>query len=321
MTIEQEYLLYLELKACLEDSRSAFIHFQSIALPKWHARKELQLAAALRGACSLPGWQEYIETVALPLNRRTFAVIQQIDDPQPYALSAFVAYHQLFENAYAEWARGENPSYPFLAGFRTEDGTFVGVNFPDFIETFVNQQLFTLVHFKEPISIQPTQEPSMASKAFGGIAFLLGLGVGAVATVFAQPLFPEREAVTELDTDLEDGDEFDNTTEEEINDAGEPSGALIDSLQGITVSGRDAKMVTVRVLGIERAKAVAMWGTKGIDGDEPTTFRRIADLSTEHLVNIRDKSSRASESDIAIINSVLEDRVAAGEADESLLDD
>jgi hypothetical protein len=94
---------------------------------------------------------------------------------------------------------------------------------------------------------------------------------------------------------------------------------LIDSLEGIEVPGEGADLLKVRVLGIERAKMVAMWGSKGHDHTEPTKFQRLVDLTTEHLVNIKANSSHVTDDERRLIDSILEDRVAAGEADADVL--
>jgi hypothetical protein len=106
-----------------------------------------------------------------------------------------------------------------------------------------------------------------------------------------------------------------------VDDTPEPSTAstLIDSLQDIEVAGDAADLVKVRVLGVERAKAVAMWGSKGQNHDEPTKFKRFLDLTTEHLLNIKNNSQAVTDDEIRIIDSILEDRVASGEADASVL--
>jgi hypothetical protein len=128
------------------------------------------------------------------------------------------------------------------------------------------------------------------------------------------------QALAELET--LDTESVDATVDaEHLNDTPElsPAATLIDSLQGIEVSGESATLVKVRVLGVERAKYVAMWGTKGVDGNSPTVFKRLIDLTTEHLVNIREKSVKVSEDEKVIIESILEDRVAAGTDPESVL--
>jgi hypothetical protein len=97
------------------------------------------------------------------------------------------------------------------------------------------------------------------------------------------------------------------------------SSTLLDSLEGIAVDGTNADLVKVRVLGVERAKLVAMWGSKGVNGDESTKFQRMADLTTEHLLNIKKNSPKVTPDERRIIDSILEDRVASGEADADVL--
>ena len=108
-----------------------------------------------------------------------------------------------------------------------------------------------------------------------------------------------------------DNDEFEDHTPDNTT--------LIDSLEGIEVPGEGADLLKVRVLGIERAKMVAMWGSKGQDHTEPTKFQRLVDLTTEHLVNIKANSSHVTDDERRLIDSLLEDRVAAGEADADVL--
>jgi hypothetical protein len=94
---------------------------------------------------------------------------------------------------------------------------------------------------------------------------------------------------------------------------------LIDSLEDIEVPGDKADLLKVRVLGLERAKLVAMWGSKGVNHDQPTVFQRLNDLTPEHLVNIKNNSLAVTEDERRIITSILEDRVASGEVDPDVL--
>lgn len=149
---------------------------------------------------------------------------------------------------------------------------------------------------------------------FGLFAFLTGLALGAFATKREDDdLFggvvgysgcaccnKEDEAVDELD------DTPKTTT-------------LIDSLEDIEVPGDKADLLKVRVLGLERAKLVAMWGSKGVNHDQPTVFQRLNDLTPEHLVNIKNNSLAVTEDERRIITSILEDRVASGEVDPDVL--
>jgi hypothetical protein len=86
--------------------------------------------------------------------------------------------------------------------------------------------------------------------------------------------------------------------------------ALVDSLRGIKVPGTAAKLYRVRVLGLERAKEIAMWGTKGVNHDQPTMFERLADLPVEHLRNILANSPTVTEPERIVINAILEEREA-----------
>jgi hypothetical protein len=97
------------------------------------------------------------------------------------------------------------------------------------------------------------------------------------------------------------------------------SSILIDSLSGIGVSGKDVDLVKVRVLGVERAKVVAMWGYKGTKRDQPATFKRFIDLTTDHLLNIKKNSKMVTSDELRIIDSILEDRIASGEVDANIL--
>jgi hypothetical protein len=125
----------------------------------------------------------------------------------------------------------------------------------------------------------------------------------------------DREQAAAGDSDVVlDADHLDDTPEPS------ESATLIDSLQGIKESGMVADLIKVRVLGLARAKVVAMWGSKGRDGSEGTVFQRFLDLTTEHLLNIKRNSNSVSIDEKRIIDSILEDRVAAGTEDPSILD-
>lgn len=143
----------------------------------------------------------------------------------------------------------------------------------------------------------------------GAIAFLAGVAVGALGLLATQESETESLDLT--------GDMPEPTT---IPVAGyvnvtPDNGTILDSLEGIEVAGTEADLVKVRVLGVERAKAVAMWGSKGLSGDEPTKFQRLVDLTTEHLLNIKANSQKVTPDERRIIDSILEDRVAAGDVD------
>ena len=114
-------------------------------------------------------------------------------------------------------------------------------------------------------------------------------------------------------------DEEDKAEKGRYEDITPDTTTLIDSLEGIEVPGDSADLLKVRVLGLERAKLIAMWGSKGVNHDEPTKFNRLVDLTTEHLVNIKNNSANVSEDEKRIIGSILEDRVASGEADADVL--
>lgn len=152
------------------------------------------------------------------------------------------------------------------------------------------------------------------SSAVSVIAFLAGLAVGFfVKTPESKPTSsPLMSEVPTVDLSQDDGVvTFENITPD--------SSTLLDSLEGIAVDGTNADLVKVRVLGVERAKLVAMWGSKGVNGDESTKFQRMADLTTEHLLNIKKNSPKVTPDERRIIDSILEDRVASGEADADVL--
>jgi hypothetical protein len=155
----------------------------------------------------------------------------------------------------------------------------------------------------------------------GAIALLIGVVIGAFGfwsaskTVNSVPDVPETNPLDTLDLTEDEKGEADSTFEDVTPD----TSTLMDSLEGISVDGPDADLVKVRVLGVERAKHVAMWGTKGLNGDQPTKFQRLVDLTTEHLLNIKKNSPKVSPDERRIIDSILEDRVAAGEADAAVL--
>ena len=129
-----------------------------------------------------------------------------------------------------------------------------------------------------------------------GIALLAGAIIGALGMWTAK-----RTAVSPTTKDSFDED------------------VLVNSLEDISVLGTQADLLKVRVLGLERAKVVAMWGSKGISREEPTKFQRMADLTTEHLLNIKKHSEKVTIDERRIIDSILEDRVASGAEDASIL--
>jgi hypothetical protein len=145
-----------------------------------------------------------------------------------------------------------------------------------------------------------------------GAAVVVGI-LAAKETILSIPEVPGKD---------EDGDESDINSFGESGDfeniTPDNSSTLLDSLEGISVPGTDADIVYVGILGLERAKLVAMWGSRGTGGTEPTKFQRFVDLSTDHLVAIRDNSHHVSKFEKRLIESILEDRVAAGEADEDV---
>ena len=143
----------------------------------------------------------------------------------------------------------------------------------------------------------------------GSIAFLAGLGAGIAAAILAAP---ETDEVQVLDAGV--------TADDITNAANDGTGDLaVDALKGVTVAGAGAKLYKIRVPNLLVATKVAYWGSKGVNGDQPTEFKLFSDLSTEHLVNIRDKSLKVTDDEKEIINSILENRVAAGLADDSVL--
>ena len=86
---------------------------------------------------------------------------------------------------------------------------------------------------------------------------------------------------------------------------------LIESLRGISAAGDGADILTIHVLGLERAKLVAMRGTKGVNRDEPTMFVRYMDMTNSHLENALKFGRNVSGDEKRIIESILEDRAAA----------
>ena len=173
----------------------------------------------------------------------------------------------------------------------------------------------------------------MANKAsIGVLAFLTGVVVGAVGMFTTKK--PDKVLGVVFIHDGEDGPQVIHDGEDPDGPQGENSqgdnpefedltpdnSTLIDSLEGIEVSGDAADLLKVRVLDVERAKMLAMWGSKGVNQDEPTKFQRLVDLTTEHLVNIKKNSQHVTDDERRIIDSILEDRVAAGEADAGVLE-
>ena len=168
--------------------------------------------------------------------------------------------------------------------------------------------------------MKDTKEKGIGS----AVALLIGVVIGAFGfwsaskTVNSVPDVPTPEAdpleTLGLTEEEKSTDEvvFENTTPD--------TSTLMDSLEGISVDGPIADLVKVRVLGLERAKHVAMWGTKGVNGDEPTSFKRLVDLTTEHLLNIKKNSPKVSTDERRIVDSILEDRVAEGTADAAILE-
>lgn len=151
----------------------------------------------------------------------------------------------------------------------------------------------------------------------GALAFLAGVVIGAFGLLATQDA-ADDEAVDSLDLT---GDMPEPTTipmPGYVNVTPDNT-TLLDSLEGISVQGTEADLVKVRVLGLERAKLVAMWGSKGLNGDEPTKFQRFSDLTTEHLLNIKNNSQKVTDDEKRIIVSILEDRVASGEVDADVL--
>jgi len=96
---------------------------------------------------------------------------------------------------------------------------------------------------------------------------------------------------------------------------------LIESLRGISAAGDGADVLTIRVLGLERAKLVAMRGTKGVNRDEPTTFVRYMDMTDAHLENTLKFGKNVSGDEKRVIESILEDRQAASGGDPVDADD
>lgn len=183
----------------------------------------------------------------------------------------------------------------------------------------IGSAIATLLHRnteETPASVSATPAPAkFMSEERGGSYMHSGIAADpdasevAVGQIIAEA---DQLAAAPDDTSV-DADHLDDTPESS------ESATLIDSLQGIEESGVDADVVKVRTLGVARAAVVAVWGSKGVDGTSPTVFKRFLDLSTDHLVNIRDKSTKVTDDEKRVIESILENRVAAGKADNSVL--
>lgn len=71
-------------------------------------------------------------------------------------------------------------------------------------------------------------------------------------------------------------------------------------------------MFTINVCeeDFESAKKIARWGTYGKNGDQPLTYVRLIDCSTDHLKAIlRTQEDRTDPEYVKIIKSILDDRV------------
>ena len=157
------------------------------------------------------------------------------------------------------------------------------------------------------------------TSGIGVLALLAGAAIGAFG-VWAT-LKPEGDDSDTLTLDLSHEGDSDPIVEVgEYENVTPDTTTLLDSLEGLEVPGTEADLVYVRVLGLERAKLVAMWGYKGLNGNDPTKFQRLADLTTEHLLNIKANSTKVTKAERRIIDSILEDRVASGEVDAAVLD-
>jgi len=336
------YRLYGELQAKLHKGRDEFQSFVTTAVAKYPEVKAY-------GACELPGWQDFVETNALPNNRETMNIInkilaveQVVDGP----VREFIEYHSDFESQYLAYKKGENQYWKWTAKR----------NFPYHLNGFIDGKMFSLrdelsrnfadmkreytiamaelhekeVQFLELTRTQPQEKKSMSRSLR---VFVAGLGLGALASrllsskeetltppptaVPAKPQFISEEAqpvAPEVLPVIAEEEDFDDTTPDKSD-----SSTLIDGLEGVTIPGKQFKGITVRTAGLAYAKTVAMWGTKGKFADQPTTFQRLVDLTTEHLIAIKTNSQKVTDDERLVINSILEDRVAAGEADESVL--
>ena len=136
----------------------------------------------------------------------------------------------------------------------------------------------------------------------GTIGFLAGVAIGAFGLWATFRNIDEQEL-----------EEIDDLAEEEVADhilvAKIPVSAFVsDSLKGLKISGKDADIYRVRVAGAEWAKTVAVWGSKGKEGDQPTEFSLLQELSTEHLTNILEKSQNATHDERRLIEIILEER-------------
>ena len=139
--------------------------------------------------------------------------------------------------------------------------------------------------------------------------FGAGLGIGAAIGFFVGLLTRKPKSL--------------NLTSEAVPDAGsvtavdvstDGTNMLIESLRGISAAGDGADILKIQVLGLERAKLVAMRGTKGVNRDEPTRFIRFMDMTNDHLENTLKFGKNVSGDEKRIIESILEDRLAAAGA-------
>lgn len=292
----REFELYRELQSRLAVSRVAFESFQIGATS--HPNADLERLHK-GGARMLPGWVDYLQIVAFPLNQKSEETVLQIaaltpELPQP--LQVFLRYQEKIKAKYEEWKRGDVCDYDLTAGF----------NFPTHLDEYIDQHLAALAVLILELQLTQNNRGESMSKSAGifGIGFLAGLGTGRffggknkTVDVAAPPALPVTTGPADSPT---------TTT-----NPSDGSTMLIESLRGISAAGDGADILTIHVLGLERAKLVAMRGTKGINRDEATKFVRFVDMSTEHLENTLKFGRNVSGDEKRIIESILEDRMAA----------
>jgi hypothetical protein len=68
------------------------------------------------------------------------------------------------------------------------------------------------------------------------------------------------------------------------------------------------ELFTIKVAGLDDAKNLAVWLTKGQDRTQPATAVRLVDCTSDHLKNIVLNKPDLSEDYLRVIESILEDR-------------
>jgi hypothetical protein len=86
-----------------------------------------------------------------------------------------------------------------------------------------------------------------------------------------------------------------------------PSTSIVPAVQSDAPSGR-ADLVEVKVNGLDQAKQVAVWLTKGLDRTQPASAVRLVDCTSDHLKNIVANKPNLSPDYLRVIDSILADR-------------